>query len=272
MQITSYNIELGLKKKIALVADLHENNPSDVLVALRNINPDMIFVVGDLWERQDETYSEWNHKNMGEIQTNGRFQKYCYHATQIISSAFRDDKDMRTEEERNYSNEFLRKASLIAPIYVSVGNHEWYYTDSDYGLLKETGTILLDNEHVLINVEDKTVVLGGLSTRINYEWLQEFMAVESETKILLCHHPEYVDRYVKECGVADLIVSGHAHGGQWRLFGRYPLYAPGQGLFPKLTKGVYNTNAGTLVVSAGCGNHMKFPRVGNPCEVVELII
>ena len=80
----------------------------------------------------------------------------------------------------------------------------------------------------------------------------------------MCHHPEYYEWYpiIKS---ADLVLSGHAHGGQWRFFGR-GVYAPGQGLWPKYTKGVYD---GRLVVSAGCSNSTTpVPRLFNPSEVV----
>jgi predicted MPP superfamily phosphohydrolase len=62
----------------------------------------------------------------------------------------------------------------------------------------------------------------------------------------------------------DLIVCGHAHGGQWRLFGR-GVYAPGQGLFPKYTSGVLD---GVCVISRGLGNHTRVPRIFNPPELV----
>lgn len=83
---------------------------------------------------------------------------------------------------------------------------------------------------------------------------------------------EYVKRFVEGKGSVDLILSGHAHGGQWRLFGRIPIYAPGQGVLPKYTKGLYQTSAGRMIVITGCANHIWYPRFGNPCEVVELLL
>ncbi|MBQ3816071.1 MAG: metallophosphoesterase, partial [Clostridia bacterium] len=57
--------------------------------------------------------------------------------------------------------------------------------------------------------------------------------------ILLCHHPEYWEPLVHGRRI-ELTVSGHAHGGQWRIFGR-GVYAPGQGLFPRYTSGLYRS-------------------------------
>ena len=67
----------------------------------------------------------------------------------------------------------------------------------------------------------------------------------------------------------DLTLSGHAHGGQIRLFGQ-GLYAPGQGVFPRLTGGFYD--GGRLLVSRGMTNTVRIPRIGNPCELVMIEI
>lgn len=80
----------------------------------------------------------------------------------------------------------------------------------------------------------------------------------------MCHHPEYYPKYVKTLDI-DLTVSGHAHGGQVRI-GRQGLYAPGQGLLPRLTGGFYDD--GRLLVSRGLTNSTWAPRLNNPCELV----
>ncbi|MGN0402496.1 MAG: metallophosphoesterase [Acetatifactor sp.] len=275
INIERYEIDDKLGIRIALVADLHEKNPAEVLIALKKISPDYIMFPGDLWERQKESEAgEWNHSNMSQIQTGSFALKCGYFFTEFISGRmFRKNCiDNRTEEEKNYSNTFLQKAHEIAPVILSVGNHEWYYTDGDYNIIKQTGTTLLDNSDICIKSENRNIVIGGLSTRVDTGWLEKYLSKEADYKILLCHHPEYVKRFVEGKGSVDLILSGHAHGGQWRLFGRIPIYAPGQGLFPKYTKGVYQTSAGRLVVTTGCSNHIWCPRFGNPCEVVELIL
>ena len=94
------------------------------------------------------------------------------------------------------------------------------------------------------------------------EWLENFCAVE-KPKILLCHHPEYYVPYIQKADI-DLTVCGHAHGGQWRIFGR-GIYAPGQGLFPKYTAGVLDQKC---VISRGLGNHTWIPRIFNRRELV----
>ena len=64
----------------------------------------------------------------------------------------------------------------------------------------------------------------------------------------------------------ELVLSGHAHGGQWQFFG-HGVWAPGQGWWPRYTKGVY---VGRLVVSAGLSNTTWVPRICNPTEVVYI--
>lgn len=273
INIVRYEIDNKLGIKIALVADLHEKNPVEVLDALSKISPDYIMFPGDLWERQDESESgEWNHANMSFIQTENIFLRGCYFFTQLLSGHFLRKIDNRTKEEKNYSYFFLQEASKIAPIFLSVGNHEWYYTQKDYEVIKETGTILLDNKELTLCIKNKMVLVGGLSTRADLEWLKQYCLKTADYKILLCHHPEYVKRYVEKLGKADVILSGHAHGGQWRIFGKIPVYAPGQGLLPKYTRGIYITKAGKMVVTSGCANHINYPRLGNPCEVVEILL
>ena len=83
-------------------------------------------------------------------------------------------------------------------------------------------------------------------------------------KILICHHPEYYDKYLAGRRF-DLILSGHAHGGQIRI-GNQGLYAPGQGIFPKYTNGIVD---GKMLISRGLSNTKPWiPRLFNKTELV----
>ena len=84
--------------------------------------------------------------------------------------------------------------------------------------------------------------------------------------LLLSHKPHYFENYQE----ADLVLSGHAHGGQVRLPLLGGLIAPGQGYFPKYTKGFYTMGDTTMLVSRGIGNSHRIPRVFNPPELVIL--
>jgi hypothetical protein len=89
------------------------------------------------------------------------------------------------------------------------------------------------------------------------EWLKDS---PEGYKVLLSHHPEYFG-LIKD--YADLILAGHSHGGQIRLFG-HGLFAPGQGFLPKYSKGRYEN----MIVSAGLANTTWVPRLFNPTEIV----
>ena len=99
---------------------------------------------------------------------------------------------------------------------------------------------------------------------VDLDWLTDFCGVP-EYKILLCHHPEYWP--LLRSRKLDLVLSGHAHGGQWRIMGR-GVYAPGQGFFPKLTSGVVENR---LLISRGLANTTIIPRINNPVEIVYVL-
>lgn len=167
--------------------------------------------------------------------------------------------------------EFLKSASKMLPTFCSLGNHEMRYLGDLRKRILKTGANLLDNDFVSF----KGVNLGGLtsgtfypekSKQPNTDFLTEFSQL-SGFKLLLCHHPEYYPKYIKDLPI-DLTLSGHAHGGQWRFFGR-GVYAPGQGIFPKYTSGVYEKR---LVVSSGLGNLYFVPKINNPPEILKIKI
>ena len=230
---------------VALVSDLHGEDPSDALTALREERPDYILMPGDIFE------------------------------------ALTGEGD---EKEQN-GLRLLRESVAIAPTFYSTGNHEdgavhcWFpwqtkkIRERKYdGALKErirsTGVHLLQNEYLTVD----GIVFGGLTSGLltgdqpELSWLEDFCRADGY-KILLCHHPEYFKRYLRAMPI-DLTVSGHAHGGQWRFFGR-GVFAPGQGIFPKYTSGVYENR---LAVSRGLRAKGHVPRFFNPTETVFLRI
>jgi predicted MPP superfamily phosphohydrolase len=146
----------------------------------------------------------------------------------------------------------------IAPTFVGMGNHEEHLKTVVCEKIEKAGAVPLDNRSICFN----GIIIGGMSTGYDLEWLDSFSSHQGY-KILICHHPEYYPKFLKNKSI-DLILSGHAHGGQIRLFGK-GLFSPGQGLFPKYTCGVYE---GKLVVSRGIGNMVKVPRLFNKSEVV----
>lgn len=248
--------------KIALITDLHEYDPEYVLQVLAGEKPDMICAAGDILERhiRDGYEQQGEDPDEGDMSI---FSRIFIRGLTRIKHAFYPDMEHPSEEFARYVNSensyrFFREASKIAQVFYSPGNHERYYTDQDRQVIRETGTVFLDNSDAFW----KGIRVGGLSSTPDLDWLREYM-VRPGYKLLLCHHPEFYDKYLKDTEI-DLILSGHVHGGQIRIL-EQGIFSPGQGLFPKYSHGCHDNR---LVVSAGTSNTVSLPRWGNPCEVV----
>ncbi len=178
---------------------------------------------------------------------------------------------------------FAKKAVEIAPCYYVAGNHEARVPDDFENLLsgfEEAGVTVLRNERVEIaRGEDSISVLGIDDPDFTYMSFSvdqskiadnEIRAIApestSEFTLLLSHRPELFEVY-KDNNI-DLTLSGHAHGGQFRLPFVGGLYAPHQGILPKFDSGVYSENGTNLVVSRGIGNSLFPIRLFNPPEVI----
>lgn len=174
---------------------------------------------------------------------------------------------------------FLRACMEIAPCYMVTGNHECAMNRQDYFALeaqiREIGVDVMHAEKVTLTRGDASITLVGVDDE-NYEGvlhspeqLRELAGTDGFT-ILLSHRPEYFWRYA-ESGI-DLTLSGHAHGGQFRLPLIGGLYAPGQGAFPAYDSGVYSYQNANMVVSRGIGQS-SFPlRFNNRPELVIITL
>lgn len=176
---------------------------------------------------------------------------------------------------------FAEEALKIAPCYYVTGNHEAHvseYNDLKEGL-KELGVIVLEDEKVEINQSgEKIAILGvddpsfytdyllGDSITVMRGNLQKLKNEEYTYTVLLSHRPELFETYV-ESGV-DLVLSGHAHGGQFRIPFVGGLVAPNQGFFPEYDAGLYISGNTNMIVSRGIGNSIIPFRFNNRPEVV----
>ena len=255
MQKTEYEIPSPVNCTIALVTDLHEYDPEPVLEILREAKPDVIAVAGDTLDR----HRRGENLDKGDRSLASRLICAGIQAAEALGALLRlESQEVQTEN----AYRFFREAGRIAPVVLSRGNHELYLTPEDRAVMAEAGVRLLDNG----SAEIGGILFGGLISRqvtgaLDTAFLEAFSA-SPKYKVLLCHHPEYYP-HLSQYPI-DLILSGHCHGGQIRIFGR-GIFAPGQGLLPKYHHGVYH---GRLVVSAGCANTAPIPRWGNESEVV----
>ena len=177
--------------------------------------------------------------------------------------------------------EFARQAIKISPVYYVSGNHEVRvreYENLKMGLA-EAGVIVLENQKVEITREGESITLLGLddpsfqedylfgdSESVARQAIENLQNASDGYTILLSHRPELFDLYV-ETGM-DLVFSGHAHGGQFRLPFIGGLVAPNQGFFPKYDAGQFTEENTTMIVSRGVGNSIIPLRFNNRPEIV----
>ena len=175
---------------------------------------------------------------------------------------------------------FAKKATMIAPTYYVTGNHEARIDEYEELIngLQQTGVHVLQNECVLLEQSGETIAIAGIE---DPSFATDYLFGDSETvtkdvllelidediyTVLLAHRPELFNTYV-ECE-ADLVFSGHAHGGQLRLPFVGGVVAPNQGLFPEYDAGLYSEKSTDMIVSRGIGNSILPFRVNNRPEIV----
>lgn len=232
--------------RIAQVSDLHDAEFGDgnakLLAMLAGCEPDIIVMTGDLID------------------------------------ANRTDIDLTLR--------FAEGAVGIAPVYYVTGNHEGAVME--YWILREgmaaSGVNILSDRACRLTRGGDTLLLAGLddpnfATReeisegfpaMIQNKLDRLIGGSDEYTVLLAHRPEYIDSYA--AGGADLVLSGHAHGGQIRLPFIGGLAAPGQGLFPKYDAGLYTVGGSDMIVSRGLGNSLFPLRVNNRPEIVMITL
>ena len=178
-------------------------------------------------------------------------------------------------QERTFA--FLETLKGI-PMYYSTGNHEEYRWDLTElkQRFRDNGVIVLDEKKELVPVKNTVLEIAGISCRLN---MSAFMpsAVNGlfETdhyRILLSHKPNWIGLYEQlNC---DLVVCGHAHGGQWHIpFADIPVAAPSQGLLPKYTSGIHDAGKAKMLIGRGLTRHYHgIPRLFNNPEIVILTL
>lgn len=230
--------------RIVQVSDLHNKvfgrNHSALLAKIRAARPDILVITGDLIDRS------------------------------------------RTDLAAALG--FAEAAIQIAPVYYVSGNHEHssgVYPELTSGLIK-AGVIVLDNAGIVLERGTDQIALLGLADPGFMESGHGFVNSYADTlaavaagceqgfTMLLSHHPEFMDIYARQ--EIDLVLSGHAHGGQFRLPGLGGLIAPGQGLFPKYTSGLYKQGPTAMLVSRGLGNSIFPLRIFNRPELVVVTL
>lgn len=231
--------KLTAEVRLAVVTDFHSSdNADDVAAMVASCAPDAVLLVGDLF----------------------------------------DDDTQNRPPERTLS--LMRQLSAQYPCYYVSGNHEAWTGEMDalYQQTEDAGVTVLRMSSGVLTVRGQRIALCGIPDP--YEMVfsgapdteeqlrQALENVDSaDFTVLLAHRPELLAKYAQF--PFDLVVSGHAHGGQVRIPGVLNgLYAPNQGWFPKLAGGAYTQDGTTMIVSRGLAVRTRLPRIFNRPEVV----
>lgn len=181
----------------------------------------------------------------------------------------------RTDVE--VSLNLARELTKIAPVYYVSGNHEariGEYQRLQNGLT-DAGVTVLKDQVITLDRNGAYIQLAGIDDPA-FRWgddaestarvLAEILPENSLYTIVLSHRPELFETYVDS--EVDLVFSGHAHGGQFRLPFVGGLFAPKQGFFPEYDAGVYEKDNTAMIVSRGIGNSIIPLRFNNRPEIV----
>lgn len=226
----------------------------------------------------------------------------------LITAAYEMDPDIivitgdlidRNHTDYNLAYEAVAGLSQIAPVFYVNGNHELLLDSREYEEFLQkikTKAYILIGDAVVINsmekerekCDDNNLILAGLDEEVVFDsrdWDRKNKDYDKEMiteavkalygekegyRILLAHEPQLVEEYEK--ANPNLIISGHAHGGQIRLPIVGGLYSPEQGIFPRFTCGVHSIGDSQMVVSRGLGNS-RFPfRIFNRPEIVKITL
>lgn len=219
---------------IALISDLHGQVAASLPALLRKSQPDFIAITGDLVDAR--------------------------------------------RQELEAALAFVQRAAAMAPCCYVPGNHESRLPQyaSLASRLQESGVTLLEDRGISLSRGGGAIRLLGLRDPAFPGGMERVGRVldTADTRegfhLLLSHRPELFPSYAQHG--FDLILSGHAHGGQVRLPVVGGLFAPGQGFFPQWDGGVYTKSGSTLVVSRGLGNSAAPLRICNPPELVKVVL
>ncbi|MCI8809034.1 MAG: metallophosphoesterase [Oscillibacter sp.] len=165
--------------------------------------------------------------------------------------------------------------AAVYPCFYVTGNHEWWSGGAERICcqMKAYGVTVLRGESVALTLNEQPITICGIDDPDSGQSLKQLERVGETVKgdaltVLIAHRPERISFYQQYS--FDLVVCGHAHGGQWRIPGLLNgLYAPGQGLFPDYAGGRYDYAGGTMLVSRGLAREStRVPRIFNRPELV----
>jgi len=189
-----------------------------------------------------------------------------------ITGDFVDGFNPKIDNALKFAEELIK----IAPCYYVSGNHEASLAEDVYSdfvsKMKELGVVVLENDLAMLEKNGEKIQIIGFADNImdsDYGYIESNTKVNSDLyTIALEHRPTFLDYFAKK--KTDLVLSGHAHGGQFRIPFIGGVVAPDQGFFPKYYAGKYTKDNTTMIVSTGLGNSVIPVRANNRPELVVI--
>ena len=168
---------------------------------------------------------------------------------------------------------FLEGITTKYPTYYVTGNHEYWSgrVDEMKSILKSFHVEVLEGKTKQIRLHSQIISIRGIDDQCSHNYKKQLNQLHTNNNyfsLLLAHRPSYIKDYLKYD--YDLILSGHAHGGQWRIpYILNGLFAPDEGLFPRFAGGIYQFPHTTFIVSRGLAKEStRVPRIFNRPELV----
>lgn len=172
--------------------------------------------------------------------------------------------------------EMVEETIKIAPVYYITGNHEGRISkalqDELFSGLEGVGAIRLKDETISVFAENgDEITLIGIDGQSSSSELVDIASKTEGFRLALSHYPEDVKEY-RDSGV-ELVLTGHAHGGQVRIpFMNIGLFSPGEGFLPKYTSGLHELGDTSMIVNRGIGNSSIPLRIFNRPEVTVITL
>ncbi len=274
--VTSARFPSGTKKtSLVILADLHNNtfgkNNVRLVKQIDKLAPDFILVAGDMINKKEIAYPSNAFALLESLVK--KYKIYYAYGNHEQRMELYGEAALRSSEG---------STSNDGPMMQNLDRNKLYSTWAEYRKKLETiGVVFLDNESIRVCDNKSKLCFTGLSIGHAYfernhmpdmdtTYLKDLICSEQEGDyhILIAHNPLYFKHYA-DWG-ADLVVSGHFHGGMVRIPGVGGLISPQVKFFPKYDAGKHTQNGSTMVVSRGLGSHSVMPRLFNVPELVYI--
>lgn len=183
---------------------------------------------------------------------------------------------------------FLNALAGHYPVFYALGNHEYALKKNEYKygnafeayktLLQEYGIVFLEDDTIEFTKDNAVIALSGVEIDMAYYGINSPVMGgglmdkhlgcpdKNVFQLLIAHNPKYFDRYAK--WGADLVLSGHLHGGIVRLPALGGVVGTDMSIFPKYDGGIYRLGKSRMIVSRGLGTHTVKIRINNKPELV----